>query len=252
MKRTFKIKYWEPFIPPRCRKERQREVEGIFEGDIQEVTSAEAPVAIKEYATHKRKNPSVVYRWFNNTLYVVCRKSSLMSLNGQRNLIATPKDIYIDRWQRDKAIAQKTIVNTLSKYLLVDGVLHEVTGEPRYVIGTYGLGSNHSGTSIHVDHGYNSNIHRDRYFRIDQGKEVGEAGLKVALNRGDTNSASHFTKQEYERFEVLIPEVVRVNPQEHGTGDPFLNKVDQLTQLKDPVVAGLLMIVTAFKEPLHA
>lgn len=258
--KTLNVRFNESYLPPRCRKPRLREVTGTFEATIPQITSAEAPIAIRATSPfgrsainrdHQTSNKLMVYRWYNGKLYVMCRKSRFVSLGGkQKNVLAQPKDIYVNDWYPSRELAERTITNKFNSYLLIDDILHCVIGEPRYVVMTFGLGGNHGlgwGTSISVDNSYNSNIHRERYFRIDQEKEANTTGMDIALGRGDTKAVPHFKKRLYERFEILIPESIQLNTQEHGTGDPFINKLNAITQIKNPVVAGLLAVATAFK-----
>ena len=121
--------------------------------------------------------------------------------------------------------------------MLIDGEVWRVAGEPRYVLMTFGLGCNHGGTALMVDNHYNSNIHRERYFRIDQREAAIAATKRVALERGDDQSVP---VEPHADFDILISEAVRLCPRkEHGTGDPFINKVEALTTVKNRTIAGL-------------
>jgi hypothetical protein len=271
MKLSFDHEYMESWIPPRCRKARNRRLTAKFEGEIAEITAAEAPVAIRmrdqsgfgdfisRHATKLGRNAIVDFRWYNEKLYCLCRRRAFMCLSGwlgekrKLNRLAIVKDIHFSvcNYSATKEEVQEALDKQLGEYLLIDGQLHEQVGEPRYVIGTYGLGGNHGlgwGTSIGVDEFYNSNIPWHRYFRIDQEKECNEAGRKIAAKRGDTKAFPHFDKRIYERFEIFIPEAVRLNPKaEHGDGDPFLNKLDAITEIGDPVIAGFAVMAAAFQ-----
>jgi hypothetical protein len=131
-------------------------------------------------------------------------------------------------------------------YLVIDGMLWERVGEPRYVVTTFGLGHNHGGTGLFVETFYNQNIPASNYFSaLDGDKAVAYANM-VAERRGDTNDVGKFEKM----IEVLIPEAVTIRPEkEHGDGDPFLNKINKITEAApDATTAGLLAMAAAFKD----
>lgn len=232
--------FWETHVPPRCRKPRTREVRRDFTTTIAEVTADQAPVAIRM----KRSCPSIKtrgygtnegmeYCWHNGQLYVSVRLSRFATLNQRRDRAATPRDMYLTRhygFSRSEEDTQAHFDEWAEPWLLVDGRLHEQIDEPRFVIMTFGLGHNHGlgwGTSLSVDHHYNCNIHRDRYFRIDQEEAARLAGRQIAENRGDTNALPHFDQRLYDRYSILIPDAIRLNPrQEHGTGCDFINKAE--------------------------
>jgi len=68
----------------------------------------------------------------------------------------------------------------------------------------------------------------------------------VAERRGDTNDVGKFEKM----IEVLIPEAVTIRPEaEHGEGDPFINKINAITEAApDSTTAGLLAIMATAQE----
>ena len=89
-----------------------------------------------------------------------------------------------------------------------------------YVVNTFGLGHNHGGTGFFIEYHYNPNIPNINYFNALQRKEAIEYGKKVAAGRGDTDSIPGLG--DHEIIEVLMPEMVKRNPQkDHGGGNPF-------------------------------
>lgn len=96
------------------------------------------------------------------------------------------------------------------KYIYFDGKFWSVCGEPRYVINTFGLGHNHGGTGFFIEYGYNPNIPNTNYFNALQRDEAIAYGKSVALGRGDTESVDKLGK--YDNIEVVMPEIVKVNP----------------------------------------
>ena len=120
-----------------------------------------------------------------------------------------------------------------------------MTGEPRYIIATFGLGHNHGGSALFVENCYNPNIRKERYFSALDGDLAVKEFDRVALARGDTNSAGRYKPM----IEVLMPQAVKVNPRrQHGDGNAFNNALDDITQAaSSPMEAGLLAIALALK-----
>lgn len=119
------------------------------------------------------------------------------------------------------------------------------TGEPRYTIYTLGLGHNHGGTDLSIDFEYNGNLGKDRYFRADQFVKATNAALKIATDRGDTESAEHIkqiAKSKKSRYiEIIDSSAVQLHPtEEAGDGDPFLNGLESvISGSPDKLTAGL-------------
>ena len=64
----------------------------------------------------------------------------------------------------------------------------------------------------------------------------------IAAGRGDTESIDRIGK--YENIEVIMPEMVKVNPnKEHGSGNEFLNDMESIINKSDSVLeAGMLCL----------
>lgn len=242
--------YNEQYVPHRCRKPRTRMLRETIEVDILAVTSKDAPIAF----THKDCwfPQTRVFRWFNGSLYLRETKRSARE-TGWETLTE------LRRWLSDGCIPRSEVQDSCEagrqyaakkadRYLILNG--REVwvkSGEPRYVIATFGLGGNHAETALMIDHKYNDNISGDRYFNALQRDEAVKEAVRVALARGDTNSVSAIKRSW--KINVKIPEAVRCDPaNEAGPGDSFLNALDAATTVKDPLVAGLLSIGMVAKE----
>jgi len=132
--------------------------------------------------------------------------------------------------------------------LLIDRMRWQQIDEPRYVIHTFGLGHNHGhpGTSLSSTNSYNPNISKVRYFRIDQHDLALNTAINIALNRGD-DKAIPFINENHERFEILIPSAIRLNPnKEHGMGDSFINKLEGIIENSpSQMLSGLMVIKEA-------
>lgn len=168
--------------------------------------------------------------------------------------MATARDIYWSQptyWHRERAAALAVLHARMDDFKIINGHLCEAIGEPRYVVMTFGLGGNHGlgwGTSLSVDHGFNSNIITERYYRIDQEAEANAAGLEIALRRGDTKAKPHFKRRLYDRFEIFIPEAVRMDRKHAGPVDAFSRQIAELTGGDlPPFVAGLALMSAVVK-----
>jgi ribosomal protein L37E len=100
------LSYCESYLPsPRHRKYRWRVKTEVFTTGIREVASSKAPVAIQmgdSYLSHFAEQHGdivgqrsvVKYRWFEESLYCLCRLARFRCLAGHRNRIASVNDIY--------------------------------------------------------------------------------------------------------------------------------------------------------------
>lgn len=139
---------------------------------------------------------------------------------------------------REQRIAE--IDRIMSGFILIGDEVWEHGSEPRFVVQTFGLGSNHGGTALFVTHFYNPNIAASAYFRADQLAEAIAYAEERAAKRGDTQSVPI---KPHGAIEVLVPEAVRCSPaQEHGDGDPFLNDLEAATQGSDPKVSPFIAL----------
>lgn len=238
----------ESYIPPRCRKPREREIKGICSVSVPSVTSDEAPVAMR----HKECWwPSIYeYRWYRKKLYKrVPYRDYLCGAEGWWPLEELSKHFhkgYIPSYEhgKDEADAIAKRKEHAKEFLIVDrDQVWKRVGEPRYVIATFGLGRNHASTALMIDNSYNSNISADRYFNALEREKAVERCVEVALDRGDTDSVDPIRNSW--PIEVLIPEAVRCRPsKEAGPGNPFQNMLEGLTEMagSQGEVAALVMI----------
>lgn len=243
MKVTVTVKYNEPYLPtPRCRKYRNRTASKDTALTIREVTGEEAPVA---FIVHKYDGDQEI-RFFNGKCYKASKWSDYHC--GASGLLPPEKlvDYFrgrYDYWNCNYKENRKAFAEEAKRFLVIDGVLWEQTGEPRYCIYTFGLGHNHGGTSLSVDFYYNGNISKDRYFSALESARAVATANRIASGRGDTESVGKFHKM----IDVLIPEAVKVKPsKQHGNGDPFMNSLENMIEKTDSSFeAGLLAIMMA-------
>ena len=251
---NIQVSYYCAYIPSaRSQKFEFDEVEGTIQVSIPSLTSEEAPVAFRLSDYHHKENKQTEIRWYQGKLW---EQYTDWDRSGERAVRVTDfKADYLPRLlrpglpyghARSRELCQKRYRKEAERFVLIDGNIWERAGEPRYVINTFGLGHNHGGTGLFVEEYYNSNISRERYFSaLDGDKAVSEAN-RIAERRGDTESMGRFEKM----IEVLLPEAVTIQPlKEHGEGDPFMNKLEAVTEAApDATTAGLLAMMVGMQE----
>jgi hypothetical protein len=213
---TAKYTFNEEYLPPRARKPRLRNVEKTMNVTIREATEQNAPVAMITTTYKSSYGESdwreTTYRWHNGKLYTPCLIQHGVDYKEQRSIremghmLNETNHSYAAENENDK-IAK--VRENASRFLIIDDVLHEESGEPRYNITTFGLGNNHGGTGFFIENSYNPNIREDFYFNALQRAEAIERFKQVALGRGDTESVK---KEVRENIQVLIPESVKLKP----------------------------------------
>lgn len=258
------FRFEEEYIPPRCRKPRFRETQAQTVVKIPMVEANEAPVAMYHMDglvscnTRYRKE----YRWYNGSLYARTKiskcnddgssyrtmqtVSNLKAAIGKSFLRCKPRD---EQWNPVHTLedAKAAIQREYDKYLLIKiggrTQVWSLIGEPRYCIYTFGLGHNHGGigTSLDIDNRFNPNISKDRYFDALHYKEAKAEAMRIAKCRGDTKSFKYIRTAD--EIKVLIPEAVTVNTEDAGEGNPFINKLNAITEVgSDTLTTGLLAI----------
>jgi len=213
MEFTAKYDFYEEYIPPRCRKPRSRLVEKTMAVTISEVTDSEAPVALITTTWETRKGEfgltETLYRWYGKKLYTPCISHSgeEYTIHDVAHRINETRFPAVSEQERRAKVRQNA-----KRYLIIDGVLHEQSGEPMYTYTTFGLGRNHGGTGFFIETCYNTNKNYRNYFNAFQREEAIKCFKSAALGRGDTESV----KSEPEiNIEVLLPEAVRRKPKRH-------------------------------------
>jgi len=172
-------KFREKYLPPRCRKYRTRDVDGVVTVNIKEIAESDAPIAMITTTNEWRKVENsihennivlipvpTVYRWFNKKLYI-----PYIDRHGEDlTLLDIEQTIREDSYPYDASEAEriKAIKKNAQRFLIIDGVIHVKRGEPRYCINTFGLGFNHGGTGFFVENSYNGNISKDNYFNATE------------------------------------------------------------------------------------
>jgi hypothetical protein len=256
---TVPYTYTSSIVPRRCRKARDVRQQATMTLTIHEVTAREAPVAIIAHEADWKQDlggpTPPVYRLWRNHLYARYFHQEVSRGPWGTQDVQTFSRHYAEResrhsWSdyRSQQEKRSNLRAWASQILFIEGERWQRSGEPRYVVMTFGLGHNHGlgwGTSLSTDTVYNSNIPASRYFRCDQYAEAVAAATAMALKRGDTK-ALPIAQQEPTQYEILLPEAIRLRPQrQHGPGDVFMNKAESLIEASsDAGVAGLLLMAS--------
>lgn len=235
MKTRILFSFTESVIPPRCRKPRLvTRNDGEVDVEITELTREQAPVAIRASGTTLTRDLAFAYdlRWWDGQLWTPVSLDSNGEprgrTSGQDNWDwpALPEVLDLRQGGRNQCYTyefhgtfgsnpreevEAEIQAFAKRHVVIDGIPHRVAPEPRYVVMTFGLGSNHGGTAVMVDSHFNTNIRTESYFGLLELEAALVYATKVAQERRDTKNLPmqyHGTK-----FEVLMPEVVTVrNP----------------------------------------
>lgn len=249
---TIKERYYCVYIPSaRSQKFSFDEVQGEIKVSIPSITADEALVAFRLSDYGHREHKQAEIRLWQGKLW---KQHTDWDRSGEKAVRVTDfGPDYLEHllhpglpWghSRSRELCVKKYRQEAERYILIDDTIWERAGEPRYVVNTFGLGHNHGGTGLFVEEYYNENIPASNYFSALDGDKAVAYANKVAERRGDTNDVGKFEKM----IEVLIPEAVTIRPmKEHGEGDPFINKINAITEAApDSTTAGLLaMVVTA-------
>lgn len=206
-------------IPPRCRKPRPVQYDTSASVDIARVTGDQAPVA---FSWTEAIDGERVVRTFGGLLYapyLPWAHQSEPSLPGSEHFPAEVADH--DTWHHSYAASNAeefaaNVASCFNDFLIIDEVVWIRTGEPRYVVMTFGLGHNHGGTGLLTSAYDNCNIAASSYFRADEFASAREHALEVAENRGDTDSVTVIERMS-PIITVHIPDAVRLIP---GTDEP--------------------------------
>ena len=170
---TVTYTYQEGYLPTkRHRILRFRDVEKEMVVSIKEVALEDAPTAF--IVTEPYLYDPIEYRWVDEQLWIPKNWRELYRLDGGNREAFYPVSELIEYMERyhhrfwgcrkDEQAIIDTIVEEASRYMIIEGVVHEKIGEPRYVLMTFGLGFNHGGTSLSMSNYYNRNIGKDRYY----------------------------------------------------------------------------------------
>lgn len=246
----FNIEFWnrQMYLPTKKHKRlRMRYIKSNVDVEIKEVTESQFPVAFIIHDYQSVSENAKTYdefdktefglfdeeiRTYNGNLYMPVRVShgSAISLCfepldyiKEKLSPRFPHDYYekngsftVDSIIKDDNIEEckKSIFLNAESYIIYEGKVWEECGEPMYEVRTFGIGNNHGGTGFFIlyIHKYDDDIGYENYFNALQREQSIAYGKKVAIERGDTEFVANIGK--YDNIEVLMPEMVRKDPQE--------------------------------------
>lgn len=256
---NFELKYSEPYLPTkRHRKPRYRDAVKNISLSVRVLTPDEAPVAflLSDYS-HTDDNKTVV-RYHKGQFFTKMNQWDIRYCENKKNAVAIPvgreyceelirRCLYYRIPDEDELPRVHLRLRAEAKrFILIDDELWQETGEPRYVVNTFGLGHNHGGTGLFVVNYYNNNIPNRNYFSALDGDKAVQYANTVAARRDDTDDVGRFSKM----IEVLMPETVRIKPmRQHGKGNPFMNSLNEITEHAGSTFeAGILAIAATSAE----
>lgn len=229
MKVRVTYEYLHTFIPKRCRKERQEVRQTTFQVTIREVDTKDAPVAfiVRQYGSF----PSVVRmfkgRLYRNnfdyaTRYIYEDENKLYSSEIKHDLIPLDKtdwerllQPFYGRPSNTEDEVRKAVRKLVRNFIIVDGQLYKLTGEPFYKGMTFGLGHNHGGCGIFAEFLPPVKMeYKEMYpisFPATQRTEAIKEILMVAIRRGDNESYGYLLRGGNGDIEVLMPEACKFN-----------------------------------------
>lgn len=209
IKVEFTIKYYESYIPYRCRKPRYNEVtESVF-ANLRSVSMADVKLAFSidwadKFNIYLYKGK--LYKEYKLHSGIINSYGDITALDWYVNYIkiyssyfARPKnwnDYSCNDYSKyeTKEDIIKRIKKDLSTFLVIDGVLYENCGYPFYDVCTFGLGANHGGTGMCVSYAYmpkKLRVKRWEYSPYKVEDAIAKAN-EVATNRLDTNDVGKF------------------------------------------------------------
>lgn len=212
--------YKEGYLPsPRHRKERFREVEGLFIADLSEISTAnpycEAPLVFRvhDYAVHAEGIRVTDYRMYDDQLYRPMIRGRYFNCNDAEYWLPVLSSEIADKIHvlcsedfSESEVAMK-YQEEADRYLIIDGVAWEKASEPFYYVETFGLGNNHGGTALMIDCTGSRMDYYHTYSAL-QREEAVKTAIQVALDRGDTDAVPCLRKNDC-YIEVIDPDAVQ-------------------------------------------
>lgn len=224
MKIETTIKFYEGYIPPKCRKMRYNEVFKSVWVNIQETTFDSLKLVYIDlwnnwevYLYNGKFYKRTFFNFnlaYNNTITNALDDLIMWRKKGSP-YYAKRKDFVNDFSDYANYETKKNIVKRLkqemSQYLIVDGVLYEmVVGKPYYTIMTFGLGNNHGGTALFISYSTAPKrmIKESKgwAFGINDKEKAIASAIKIAMRRGDTNFVDCIKRK---KIDVKIPELFK-------------------------------------------
>lgn len=207
-------------IPPRCRKPRDVIHEGEHTVEVAEVSADQVPVAfwIRDLTDGWKE-----LRWWDGRLWtrhLPWSRQTEDSIAGSAHFPERTRSSSSYGGFDSRQEAENHFDDWAKRFLIIDAVVYQQIGEPRYVIRTYGF----NGVGISVDYGYDPNVPMYRHFSADQFEQAKAAAVAMAgdRERGPLLTASPQILLVLPRAQTLrVPDTYTVTVQytEHATFD---------------------------------
>lgn len=186
------------YIPPRCRKPRYASFETSTVVEIPVLSESDVALAFTVNDIHEGDIEVIEY---NDKLYVPAKENKRRENGGHNDLTVHSSDFSTQRdLGRIGATSEDDFASmaheTISKQIVVGEKVYRETGEPRYVVQTFGLGHNHGGTGLLETWYDNENVAADAYFRADEFEKARARAIEVAKGRGDTDDVPRLESME--------------------------------------------------------
>lgn len=197
-------------VPPRCRKPRDVSYDTTVTVEVPIISAKDAPVAFRVTPAWGAPRTTDIIRLWNGNLYGLYLPYSRQTDPTIPGTVQFPSETQSRAYFEGKEAFVKATCDEYASFVIIDGEVWAMTGEPRYYTVTMGLGDNHGGTSFGEVDRDNSNIRAEAYFRADDFDAALAYAVDVATRRGDTRSAAEFvdSPESHRTIEVLIPEAV--------------------------------------------
>lgn len=242
----FHIRYRKKVIPPRCKVPRILEKEDVQTHHIEGVKGHEAPVAMRVHWDEQDKAPTD-YRLYHGELFKACNaedeRRTLCPQLLKASFYSQAHPLYAARIFKEAPITKdlpewsprygycsldaqiEKVREFTSRYLLIDGRLHEKSGEPQYsVASNLGFGRWWSARICETDGTHNAN---DSICLQAEAEKIRAEHPEVS--------------ETFEgRIEVLIPEAVAEPSRTERTYLENANKLLALFQSTVKAVQGRL------------
>lgn len=192
-------------IPPRCRKPRPVRHPMTAQVEIDTVTAADAPIAVRVDEVSGRRE----IRLHDGRLFTLHLPFSRQSEPTRPGSVQFPEDI---GWLTLHASSEEEFhaqaAAHFRQFVIVDDIVYIETPEPCYEVCSFG------GMSGNVTILPSESSRAGILFRADEFDAAHEYAITLASRRGVTRSVDRLRgePEQYRRIEVLIPEAITLVP----------------------------------------
>ena len=253
MTQSIPFQYEEAFVPPRCRKSRQRIVKDTMEIHIPEATLSEAPVALRIRKPDEPDKSAEELRFWGDNVWVRWGHYDSKGLApGTMEQFCAHCKAYSNQLGLAREVAMDEITAAFSRYLIVGGDVYEITSEPMYFIETFS-----SGVALSIDRCLCRSMDPARSFNALEYEAALEYAKEIALSKKQYQGEV----QVWYTIEVLVPDAVRIPPQKERMSARIMEEVDYYLhktthglgiQFDEQFIAEVIRRIGGAKQPLQA